>query len=109
MVLNVGQSELISGVEQKTVNMTYSRKSRIFRGGTLKIVIFFYVQEVLLLGDKIFLKAKVLPYTKKLFPSSMQGGCSRVRFRPPTETVFLTSGVRLTASSTGHMCNEGIF
>ena len=51
---------------------------------------FFHVQEFFLLGDKLFLKAKVLHYMEKLFPSSMQGGCSWVRFRPPTKTAFLT-------------------
>ena len=43
--------------------------------------------------------ARVLPYKKKLFPSSMQGGYSWVRFRPCTKTVFLTIKVHNIFSS----------
>ncbi len=41
--------------------------------------------------DELGLHLYVLPYTKKLFPSSMQGGYSWVRFGPPTKTGFLTN------------------
>ncbi len=52
----------------------------------LKIVIFFHFHEVFPFGDLINLKARA----KKWFPSSMQGGCSCVRFKPPTKTAFFT-------------------
>ena len=36
--------------------------------------IFFQVQDIFLLGDLYYLKARVLLYKKKQFSSSMQGG-----------------------------------